>query len=253
MCRHTSTSTTWLTLGTSIPTATITRSGIRTFTCLRTESSSERAFTARRVCPLAAMSLLNESCRSPMSSILSPRKMRQVHHENCLARLYASGRLPRNVRSNEPIADDFARLTLNRPSQKIPPLNSRRSAECRVVAPDAKVVRVNLGELVRGRVELAKREGGAWTGEVRESIPLDFSCVGGGDRPLQVLESLVVKMKKGPLYFSRVTPHRLASKSGRQDLNLRPFDPQSNALPGCATARDGRRAANSTATAEPPS
>ena len=30
----------------------------------------------------------------------------------------------------------------------------------------------------------------------------------------------------------------LLSKSGRQDSNLRPFDPQSNALPDCATARD---------------
>ena len=28
--------------------------------------------------------------------------------------------------------------------------------------------------------------------------------------------------------------------SGRQDLNLRPLDPQSSALPGCATPREAK-------------
>ena len=40
-----------------------------------------------------------------------------------------------------------------------------------------------------------------------------------------------LKRKPQPLSRSRLT------KSGRLDLNQRPFDPQSNALPDCATAR----------------
>jgi hypothetical protein len=47
-----------------------------------------------------------------------------------------------------------------------------------------------------------------------------FSAKGGRERP-----------RRKPLQRS------LLRKSGRQDSNLRPFDPQSNALPGCATAR----------------
>ncbi len=33
-----------------------------------------------------------------------------------------------------------------------------------------------------------------------------------------------------------------ACESGRQDLNLRPLDPQSSALPGCATSRTVKQA-----------
>ena len=41
-----------------------------------------------------------------------------------------------------------------------------------------------------------------------------------------------VRMFSAPAFENRRT-----SKSGRLDSNQRPFDPQSNALPGCATAR----------------
>ena len=35
----------------------------------------------------------------------------------------------------------------------------------------------------------------------------------------------------------KMAPHLRFPRSGRQDLNLRPLDPQSSALPSCATAR----------------
>ncbi len=45
-------------------------------------------------------------------------------------------------------------------------------------------------------------------------------------------------------------PHRCGNRplqpSGRQDLNLRPLDPQSSALPSCATSRHPRRGLNQT-------
>ena len=41
-----------------------------------------------------------------------------------------------------------------------------------------------------------------------------------------------IRVHSQPVEFQRV------AKSGRQDLNLRPLDPQSSALPGCATSRE---------------
>ncbi|HEX4793118.1 MAG TPA: alpha/beta hydrolase-fold protein [Humisphaera sp.] len=68
----------------------------------------------------------------------------------------------------EPAAEDFKPSTLNQPGQSYPQVNSQRFARFRVVAPDAKSVRVGLG---RGGTALTKGEDGAWVGTTPN--PLD--------------------------------------------------------------------------------
>jgi hypothetical protein len=45
------------------------------------------------------------------------------------------------------------------------------------------------------------------------------------------------QQKKDPLTWYFIQRQRAWCWSGRQDLNLRPLDPQSSALPSCATSR----------------
>lgn len=58
------------------------------------------------------------------------------------------------------------------------------------------------------------------------------------DAAAHVARSSASRRNFTPAHKKAVTPcGATAFQSGRQDSNLRPFDPQSNALPGCATAR----------------
>ena len=69
------------------------------------------------------------------------------------------------------ITEDFKPSTLNQPGQEYPQVNSQRYARFRIVAPQAKSVRVSLGGRERGGFSLDKGEDGVWTGVTQK--PLD--------------------------------------------------------------------------------
>ena len=63
-----------------------------------------------------------------------------------------------------PVIEDFKPSSVNQPGQQYPQVNSQGYARFRVVAPDAKAVKVSLGLGGRGGTVLAKDADGAWTG-----------------------------------------------------------------------------------------
>jgi enterochelin esterase-like enzyme len=67
--------------------------------------------------------------------------------------------------------EDFKPSSLNQPGQQYPQVNSQGYARFRVVAPDAKSVRVTLGLGGQGGTVLTKAADGAWTGTT--AGPLD--------------------------------------------------------------------------------
>jgi enterochelin esterase-like enzyme len=69
------------------------------------------------------------------------------------------------------IKEDFQPSTFNQPGQQYPQVNSQGYARFRIVAPDAKAVKVSLGLGGSGGTTLAKGEDGAWTGTT--AGPLD--------------------------------------------------------------------------------
>jgi len=69
------------------------------------------------------------------------------------------------------IKEDFKPSTLNQPGQEYPQVNSQGYARFRIVAPEAKSVRVSLGGRERGGFSLDKGEDGVWTGVTQK--PLD--------------------------------------------------------------------------------
>jgi len=69
------------------------------------------------------------------------------------------------------IKEDFKPSTLNQPGQEFPQVNSQGYARFRVMAPDAKAVKVTLGLGGSGGTPLTKGEDGAWTGTT--AGPLD--------------------------------------------------------------------------------
>jgi enterochelin esterase-like enzyme len=69
------------------------------------------------------------------------------------------------------IIEDFKPSSLNQPGQQYPQVNSQGYARFRVVAPDAKSVRVSLGLGGQGGTVLTKAADGAWTGTT--AGPLD--------------------------------------------------------------------------------
>ena len=69
------------------------------------------------------------------------------------------------------ITEDFKPSTLNQPGQEYPQVNSQGYARFRIVAPEAKSVRVSLGGRERGGFSLDKGEDGVWTGVTQK--PLD--------------------------------------------------------------------------------
>jgi len=62
------------------------------------------------------------------------------------------------------IIEDFKPSSLNQPGQAYPQVNSQGYVRFRIVAPDAKAVKVSLGLGGRGGTVLTKGEDGAWTG-----------------------------------------------------------------------------------------
>lgn len=70
----------------------------------------------------------------------------------------------------EPV-DDWKPSTLNQPGQEYPQVNSERYARFRIVAPEAKDIRVSLGLGGRGGTTLTKGDDGVWTGTT--AGPLD--------------------------------------------------------------------------------
>lgn len=62
------------------------------------------------------------------------------------------------------IAQDFKPSSLNQPGQDYPQVNTQGYARFRIVAPDAKAVKVSLGLGGRGGTVLTKGADGAWTG-----------------------------------------------------------------------------------------
>jgi enterochelin esterase-like enzyme len=79
--------------------------------------------------------------------------------------------LPGLAPAVDQVADDFAPSTLNQPGKEYPQVNSHRYARFRIEAPEAKAVRVTLGGIERGGLELAKDKDGVWTGVTQK--PLD--------------------------------------------------------------------------------
>jgi len=69
------------------------------------------------------------------------------------------------------IVQDFKPSSLNQPGQQYPQVNSQGYARFRIVAPDAKAVRVSLGLGGQGGTVLAKGADGAWEGTT--TGPLD--------------------------------------------------------------------------------
>ena len=63
-----------------------------------------------------------------------------------------------------PIAEDFKPSSFNQPGQEFPQVNSQGYARFRIVAPDAKTVKVSLGLGGRGGTTLTKGADGVWTG-----------------------------------------------------------------------------------------
>ncbi|WP_420142837.1 alpha/beta hydrolase [Sphingomonas sp.] len=62
------------------------------------------------------------------------------------------------------IVEDFKPSSLNQPGQQYPQVNSQGYARFRIVAPDAKAVKVSLGLGGRGGTVLSKAADGAWVG-----------------------------------------------------------------------------------------
>lgn len=69
------------------------------------------------------------------------------------------------------IAEDFKPSTLNQPGQAYPQVNSQGYVRFRIVAPDARSVKVSLGLGGRGGTVLSKAPDGSWTGTTEG--PLD--------------------------------------------------------------------------------
>ena len=63
-----------------------------------------------------------------------------------------------------PVAEDFKPSSLNQPGQQYPQVNSQGYARFRIVAPDAKAVKVSLGLGGRGGTVLNKAIDGTWVG-----------------------------------------------------------------------------------------
>lgn len=63
-----------------------------------------------------------------------------------------------------PVIEDFKPSSLNQPGQSYPQVNSQGYARFRIVAPDAKAVKVSLGLGGRGGTVLTKGPDGAWVG-----------------------------------------------------------------------------------------
>jgi 1,4-alpha-glucan branching enzyme len=61
------------------------------------------------------------------------------------------------------VAEDFKPSSLNQPGQSYPQVNSQGYVRFRVLAPDAKSVKVSLGLGGRGGTVLTKGADGAWT------------------------------------------------------------------------------------------
>jgi enterochelin esterase-like enzyme len=68
------------------------------------------------------------------------------------------------VQAAPAIVEDFLPSSLNQPGQEYPKVNTQGYARFRVVAPDAKAVKVSLGLGGRGGTVLTKGTDGAWTG-----------------------------------------------------------------------------------------
>ncbi|MEO5773918.1 MAG: alpha/beta hydrolase-fold protein [Sphingomicrobium sp.] len=69
------------------------------------------------------------------------------------------------------IVEDFKPSSFNQPGQEYPQVNSQGYTRFRIVAPDAKAVKVSLGLGGRGGTTLAKGADGVWTGTTEG--PLD--------------------------------------------------------------------------------
>ncbi|SDA10966.1 alpha/beta hydrolase-fold protein [Sphingomonas sp. NFR15] len=63
-----------------------------------------------------------------------------------------------------PVAEDFKPSSLNQPGQQYPQVNSQGYARFRIIAPDAKAVKVSLGLGGRGGTVLTKASDGTWIG-----------------------------------------------------------------------------------------
>lgn len=66
--------------------------------------------------------------------------------------------------ATSPPVEDFKPSSLNQPGQQYPQVNSQGYARFRIVAPDAKAVKVSLGLGGRGGTVLAKAPDGSWVG-----------------------------------------------------------------------------------------
>jgi len=62
------------------------------------------------------------------------------------------------------VKEDFNPSTLNQPGQQYPQVNSQGYARFKIIAPDAKAVKVSLGLGGRGGTTLAKATDGSWMG-----------------------------------------------------------------------------------------
>ncbi|MEO7187610.1 MAG: alpha/beta hydrolase-fold protein [Sphingomicrobium sp.] len=69
------------------------------------------------------------------------------------------------------IAEDFKPSSFNQPGQEYPQVNSQGFARFRIIAPEAKAVKVSLGLGGRGGTTLSKGADGVWTGTTEG--PLD--------------------------------------------------------------------------------
>src|SRR3954471_18499310 len=74
-------------------------------------------------------------------------------------------------------------------------------------------------------------DGALWASRQRVLRPLRRASWTPAARPPKAGDDAY---EKGP---RRLPPAKTLRPSGRQDLNLRPLDPQSSALPSCATSR----------------
>ncbi|WP_277968033.1 alpha/beta hydrolase [Sphingomonas echinoides] len=66
--------------------------------------------------------------------------------------------------ATSPPVEDFKPSSVNQPGQQYPQVNSQGYARFRIVAPDAKAVKVSLGLGGRGGTVLAKAPDGSWVG-----------------------------------------------------------------------------------------
>lgn len=72
------------------------------------------------------------------------------------------------------IAEDFKPSTLNQPGQAYPQVNSQGYVRFRIVAPDARSVKVSLGLGGRGGTVLSKAPDGSWTGTTEGPLAEGF-------------------------------------------------------------------------------